>query len=63
MNKWLKIILGTILLAGVITLVLPSMPLESWGEATLNLIKGGVTLVVLLIAIILIILGITELKE
>jgi hypothetical protein len=63
MNKWLKIIIGTIIFAGVLALVLPSMPLASWGIAALDLIKGGITLLVLLIGIILIVLGISELTD
>lgn len=63
MNKYLKIILGTLFLVGFISLILPSMPLENWGNALLTLIKGGSTFIVLLISIILIVLGITELRE
>lgn len=63
MNKYLKIILGTFILTGSIALILPSMPLENWGTALLSLIKGGITLIVFLVSIVLIVLGITELRE
>lgn len=63
MNKWIKLILGTLIFLVAVVLILPSMPLESWGEATISLIKGGITLLVLLIGLILMILGIIELKE
>jgi len=63
MKKLIKIILGLILTAGTLLLALPSMPLESWGTAAINLIKGGITLIVPLIGLILIIMGFTELRE
>lgn len=63
MNKWLKIVIGTIILAGVLALILPSMPFETWGKAALTLIKGGITILALIIGLILVILGINELKE
>jgi len=63
MNKWLKIIIGTIILAAAIALILPSMAMASWGLAALNIIKGGITILVILLGLILIILGINELKE
>jgi len=63
MNKWLKILLGLILVVVPLYLILPTSPLETWGLATLELIKGGATLIVLFAGIILIILGIVELKN
>lgn len=63
MKKLLKIIFGLILTAGTTLLVLPGMPLASWGIAAINLIKGGLTLLVSLIGLVLIIIGFTELKE
>jgi hypothetical protein len=63
MKKILKILIGLVLLTGTIALVFPGMAMQSWGYAALNLIKGGVTLLVLLAGMVLITLGITELKE
>jgi len=63
MNKWLKIIFGLIILVAIILLVFPNMPLESWGKAALTLIKGGITLLVALVGLVLIILGILDLKN
>jgi hypothetical protein len=60
MNKWLELIVGLILLVGVIALVFPGMPLESWGNAALTVLKGG--LVWIVVGLILIILGISEIK-
>jgi len=63
MNKWLEILTGLIILLISIILVLPGMPLANWGIAALNLLKGGVILIIALIGILFIILGISELKE
>ncbi len=63
MSKWIKILLGLILLVVPLYLVFPGMPLSSWGEATWELIKGGITIFVILMGIILVIIGIDELKD
>jgi hypothetical protein len=63
MNKWLELFLGLILLLGTIALVFPGMPLQSWGVAALNVLKGGLVWIVALIGLILIILGISEMKD
>jgi hypothetical protein len=39
------------------------MPLENWGKAAIELIKGGITILVFLTGIIFILLGLSELKE
>jgi hypothetical protein len=63
MNKWLELIIGLILLVGTIALVFPGMPLDSWGRDALVFLKGGLTWIALLAGLILIILGISELKD
>lgn len=63
MNKWLKILIGLILIVIPLYLIFPTSPLESWGIAALNLIKGGVTILVLILGIILVTLGIIDLKR
>jgi hypothetical protein len=62
MNKWLELILGLILLVGTIALVFPGMPLQSWGSAAWIVLKGALTWIVALVGLILIILGISEIK-
>jgi hypothetical protein len=57
MNKWLELILGVILLVGVVALVLPGMPMDSWGLAAWVVLKGALTWIVALVGLILIILG------
>ncbi|HPD81805.1 MAG TPA: hypothetical protein PK357_01760 [Candidatus Pacearchaeota archaeon] len=63
MNKWLELIVGLILLVGAIALVFPGMPLASWGRDAIVFLKGGLTWMVIFAGLVLIILGISELKE
>lgn len=63
MNKWLELIVGLILLVGAVVLVFPGMPLASWGKDALTILKGGLTWIVIISGLVLIILGISELKE
>jgi hypothetical protein len=63
MKKILKILIGAILLAGPFYFILPGMSMESWGRAAVDLIKGGVTILIPLIGLALIALGFSELKN
>jgi hypothetical protein len=63
MKKIIKILIGLILLAGTIFFTSQEQYLLSWGKAAITLIKGGVTILLPLIGLILIIMGISELKE
>ena len=63
MNKWLELLTGLILLVGAIALVFPGMPMESWGSSALTVLKGGLTWIVVLSGLVLIILGISEIKN
>ena len=63
MNKELKILIGLILVVAPLCLVMPGMAFSSWGRAAWELIKGGITILVILIGVILIVMGIDELKD
>jgi len=63
MNKELKILIGLILVVAPLCLVMPGMAFASWGRAAWELIKGGITILVILIGVILIVMGIDELKD
>ncbi len=63
MNKWIKIILGLLILVLSLYLILPGMPLSHWGLAAWELIKGGITILVVLIGLILIVMGIEDLRN
>jgi len=63
MNKWFELILGLILIVGAIALVFPGMPLATWGTSALVVLKGGLVWMIALIGLVLIILGISEIKD
>ncbi len=60
MNKALSIILGIVLILAPILIVLNIPIFFSWGPATIEFLKGGVVIAIILIGLLLIILGITE---
>jgi hypothetical protein len=61
MNKWLKILSGLVFL----NLAIFAWGYNFWnfGEAALNFFRGGLVWMVIFVGIILIILGISELKD
>jgi hypothetical protein len=61
MNKWLQILAGLILLLGGIFVW--GMNFFSFGTSALTLLKGGIMWVVLFLGLILLVLGINNLKE
>ena len=67
MNKWLKVLIGLILLNGTILLAWYSG--ELWGSfwnfkhAAWEFIKGGLVWIVIMSGLLFIILGISDLKE
>ena len=58
MNKWLELILGLVLVIMPIVGALNSP--ESWGMATLTVLMGGIVLGVILIGLMFIMLGISD---
>lgn len=63
MKKILKILIGLALVVVPLYLIFPGSCMHSWGVAALDLIKGGVTILVILIGLLLIILGIDNLRK
>ncbi len=66
MNKWIEIIFGLILVVGTILVWGYSAQWGSFwnfGTAAWELLKGGLVWFVLLIGLILLMLGISDLKE
>ncbi|MEJ2267711.1 MAG: hypothetical protein P8X70_01405 [Nanoarchaeota archaeon] len=67
MNKWIKIILGLLILNGVILTAWYSG--QMWGSfwnfkhAAWEFFKGGLVWITLMIGLIFIVLGISDLKE
>ena len=60
MNKWIELILGIIL---IIAPLYVALYWGAWGAATLQFIMGGIIVGVILIGILLLILGISDLKS
>ncbi|MBU2612388.1 MAG: hypothetical protein KKB62_01560 [Nanoarchaeota archaeon] len=63
MNKGLKIIIGLILIVVPLYLIMPGMALASLGVAAWEFLKGGITLLVILMGLILVVMGIIELRN
>lgn len=61
MNKWLQILVGLILLLGGIYVW--GMNYFSFGNAALTVLKGGLMWIVLFVGVILVVLGISSLKN
>jgi len=60
MNKWLEILIGLIL---IIAAVYVFMNFGSWGQAALTVLKGGIVWLVILVGLLFLLLGISDLKE
>ena len=60
MNKWTEILVGLIL---VVLPVWAAISFVSWGAATIAFLKGGVIVFVVLIGLLFLMLGISDLKE
>lgn len=59
MNKFVSILLGLVLLA---VGIYGAFGLPSWGAAALAFLQGGIVWLVLLIGLLLVILGLSDLK-
>ncbi len=65
MNKYLEILLGLILLVGAILAWIYTAGIGLWdfGTPAWDFLKGGLVWIVILIGVLFIILGISDLKE
>jgi len=62
MNKWIELLLGIILVLIPIFVVTSVPTFVSWGKAALEFIKGGIVVLLVFVGIVLLILGISDLK-
>ena len=60
MNKWLELLLGLIL---VIAPIWVAMTYATWGAATIAVIKGGIVVGIVLMGLLFLLLGISDLKD
>ena len=61
MNKWIEILIGLVLLNGAVFLWWSNF--AGFGSAALNFLKGGAEWLVIMMGLVLIVLGISDLKE
>jgi len=61
MNKWLKLLIGLILVLAAVYVW--GMDFLGFGTAALSLLKGGIIWLVIMLGLLLLFLGITDLKE
>lgn len=62
MNKWFELLLGMILVIVPIWVLMAVPTFASWAPATIAFLKGGVVCFVILIGLLFIMLGISDLK-
>jgi hypothetical protein len=65
MNKWLEILIGLILLVAAVLVWAYSMSWGFWnfGTAAWEFLKGGIIWFVIMIGLLFLMLGISDLKE
>lgn len=61
MNKWLEVLLGLILIIAVVYAWMTNV--WGFGAAALSFLKGGIIWLVILIGLLFLMLGISDLKE
>jgi hypothetical protein len=62
MNKYLEILIGLILVIIPILIVTLVPTFYNWGHAAVEFIKGGIVIVLIIVGILLVVLGISDLK-
>jgi hypothetical protein len=60
MNKWFELLAGLIL---VVVPIYAALQYASWGAATLAFIMGGLIVGVVMVGLLFLMLGISDLKE
>ncbi|OYT36900.1 hypothetical protein B6U91_00090 [Candidatus Pacearchaeota archaeon ex4484_71] len=63
MKDMIKILIGLLMLVIPLYLIFPGSCMYSWGVAALNLLKGGIVILIFAVGIITIVIGINDLKE
>ena len=62
MNKFLEILVGLVLVIAPILVVLNVPLFYNWGPAAVEFLKGGVVVCIVIVGLIFLILGISDLK-
>ena len=61
MNKWIELLVGLLLIA--LAIFAWGMNLWGFGEGALIFLKGGIMWLVIMIALVLVVLGISDIKN
>ena len=61
MNKWLELILGILLIIVPIWTTMVYLP--NWWSAALQFLMGGVIIAIIVVGVLLLILGISDLRD
>ena len=61
MNKWLELIMGVVFL--IASLIAWAYNFAGFGDAALSFLKGGLMWVVIMLGVVFIVLGISDLRE
>ena len=60
MNKWLVLLVGLILIVSAVAIVIN---FSSWRQATVDILKGGLIWVMVLVGLLSLLLAIAEIKD
>lgn len=63
MNKFIELLIGIILVVAPILIVLYVPLFGSWGKAALEVIKGSIVLVLIVLGLLFIILAASDMRE
>jgi len=63
MNKWLEILVGLIFVAGAIYVAWGVPQMLTWGTAAIEFLKGGIVWAIILVGLLFLMLGISDLKN
>ena len=61
MNKWIELLIGLVLV--IVAVYFAGMNLWGFGSAALTVLKGGIVWGVVMIGLLFVMLGISDLKE
>lgn len=63
MNKFIEILIGLILIIAPILIVLNAPVFYNWGVAAVEFLKGGIIVGIVIVGLIFLILGISDLRS
>lgn len=65
MNKWLELLIGLILIIVAVLAIFLTLPYDFWdfGHAAWEFLKGGIIWFIIMIGLLFLMLGISDLRE